>query len=175
MITKKNRGVIYLPPGKNQNRNQFVGHGGGPLNQKKKDSRVYRKTCSLPLIFRENQSRHYINDEVWETVKKVWNSWYEKGMKFLTLLWLFYTLKFQLEATVYALVFTINQQIHIVTFCVHSHIHHTSRIPYRLSRPPPCPTNWSTVSTTNGWVGKTDRIPFTLKFHSLNHAVKPII
>ena len=52
------------PPGKNQNRNQFVGHGGGPLNQKKKDSRVYRKTGSLPLIFRENQSRHYINDEV---------------------------------------------------------------------------------------------------------------
>ena len=77
------------PPGKNQNRNQFVGHGGGLLNQKKKDSRVYRKTGSLPLIFRENQSRHNINDEVWETVKKVWNSWYEKGMKFPTLLWLF--------------------------------------------------------------------------------------
>ena len=30
------------------------------------------------MIFRKNQSRHYINDEVWETVKKV------KGMEFLT-------------------------------------------------------------------------------------------
>ena len=27
------------------------------------------------LVFRKNQSRRYINDEVWETVKKVWNSW----------------------------------------------------------------------------------------------------
>ena len=30
--------------------------------------------CTLPLIFRKNQSRHYINDEVLETVKKVWSS-----------------------------------------------------------------------------------------------------
>ena len=51
MRTKKNRGGNLSPPGINQNRNQFVEHGGGPLNQKKKDSRVYRKTGSLPLIF----------------------------------------------------------------------------------------------------------------------------
>ena len=54
---------------------QFVGHGGGLLERQKRDSHVYRKTGTLPLIFRKNQSRHYINDEVWETVKKVWNSW----------------------------------------------------------------------------------------------------
>ena len=29
----------------------------------KQDSRVYRKTGTLPVIFRKNQSRHYINDE----------------------------------------------------------------------------------------------------------------
>ena len=54
---------------------QFVGHSGGPLERQKQDSHVYRKTGTLPLIFRKNQSRHYINDEVWETVKKVWSSW----------------------------------------------------------------------------------------------------
>ena len=27
------------------------------------------------LIFPKNQSRHYINDEGWKTVKKVSNSW----------------------------------------------------------------------------------------------------
>ena len=43
---------------------QFVGHGGGPLERQKQDSHVYRKTGSLPLIFRKNQSRHYINDKV---------------------------------------------------------------------------------------------------------------
>ena len=43
---------------------QFVGHGGGPLERQRQDSHVYRKTGTLPLIFRKNQSRHYINDEV---------------------------------------------------------------------------------------------------------------
>ena len=43
---------------------QFVGHGGGPLERQKQDSHVYRKTGTLPLIFRKNQNRHYINDEV---------------------------------------------------------------------------------------------------------------
>ena len=43
---------------------QFVGHGGSPLERQKQDSHVYRKTGTLPLIFRKNQSRHYINDEV---------------------------------------------------------------------------------------------------------------
>ena len=42
---------------------QFVGHGGGPLERKKQDSHVYRKSGILPLIFRKNRSRHYINDE----------------------------------------------------------------------------------------------------------------
>ena len=27
------------------------------------------------MIYRKNQSRHFMNNEVWETVKKVWNSW----------------------------------------------------------------------------------------------------
>ena len=39
---------------------QFVGHGGGPLERQKQDSHVNRKTDTL----RKNQSRHYINDEV---------------------------------------------------------------------------------------------------------------
>ena len=43
---------------------QFVRHGGGPLERQRQDSHVYRKTGRLPLIFRKNQSRHYINDEV---------------------------------------------------------------------------------------------------------------
>ena len=30
---------------------QFVGHGGGPLERQKQDSHVYRKTGTLPLIF----------------------------------------------------------------------------------------------------------------------------
>ena len=42
---------------------QFVGHGGGPLERQKQDSHVYRKSDTLPLIFRKNRSRHYINDE----------------------------------------------------------------------------------------------------------------
>ena len=53
---------------------QFVGHGGGPLEQQKQDSHVYRKTGTMPLIFRKNQSRYYINDEVqmsgWQSVAK---------------------------------------------------------------------------------------------------------
>ena len=50
---------------------QFVGRSGGLPERQKQDSHVYRKTGTLPLIFRKNQSRHC---EVWETVKKVWNS-----------------------------------------------------------------------------------------------------
>ena len=53
---------------------QFVGRSGGLPERQKQDSHVYRKTGTLPLIFRKNQSRHCVNDEVWETVKKVWNS-----------------------------------------------------------------------------------------------------
>ena len=43
---------------------QLVGHGGSPLERQKQDSYVYRKTGTLPLTFRKNQSRHYINDKV---------------------------------------------------------------------------------------------------------------
>ena len=43
---------------------QFVGHDDGPLKRQKQDSHVYRKTGTLPVIFRKNQSRHYINDKV---------------------------------------------------------------------------------------------------------------
>ena len=32
---------------------QFVGNGCSPLEQQKQDSHVYRKTDTLPLIFRE--------------------------------------------------------------------------------------------------------------------------
>ena len=42
---------------------QFVGHGGGPLERQKQDSHDYRKTGTLPLIFRKNQSHQYIEDE----------------------------------------------------------------------------------------------------------------
>ena len=56
------------------NVDQFFGHGDGPLEQQKQDSHVYRKTGTLPLIFRKNQSRHYINDGVSDTVIKVWSS-----------------------------------------------------------------------------------------------------
>ena len=50
---------------------QFVGHGSGPLERQRQDSHVYRKTGTLPLIFRKNQSRHYIRN-------------CEKGIEFLT-------------------------------------------------------------------------------------------
>ena len=50
----------------------------------KQDSHVYRKFGTLPLIFREKQSRHYLNNEVWETVKKVWNSWRDMDAKMNT-------------------------------------------------------------------------------------------
>ena len=43
---------------------QFVGHVGGPLEGQSQDSHVYRKTDTLPLIFRKNQSRHHINEDV---------------------------------------------------------------------------------------------------------------
>ena len=46
---------------------QFVGCGGGLLERQRRDSHVYRKTGIA--------SDYYINDEVWETVKKVGNSW----------------------------------------------------------------------------------------------------
>ena len=42
----------------------FVGRSGGPFEPQKKDSHVYRKISPLLLIFRKNQSRHYISDEV---------------------------------------------------------------------------------------------------------------
>ena len=32
---------------------QFVGHGGGPLEPQRQDSHVYRKTGTLYLIFRK--------------------------------------------------------------------------------------------------------------------------
>ena len=48
----------------------------------KQDSHVYRKNSTLPLIFRKSQSRHYINDEGWETVKKVWmRGWMGRWIK----------------------------------------------------------------------------------------------
>ena len=53
--------------------------------------------------------------------------------KFPTLLPLFWTSKFQLKATVYALVFTPNLQTPTVTCCIHLRIHYTSRILF-LSR-----------------------------------------
>ena len=59
---------------------QFAGHGGVPLERQKQDSNVNRKTDTL----RKNQSRHYINDEVWETVKKVWSSWRVMDVKMNT-------------------------------------------------------------------------------------------
>ena len=34
---------------------RFVGHGGSPLERQKQDSRVYRKTGTLSLIFRKNR------------------------------------------------------------------------------------------------------------------------
>ena len=43
---------------------QFVGHGGSLLERQKRDSHVYRKTGTLPMIFRKNQSCPYLNDEV---------------------------------------------------------------------------------------------------------------
>ena len=43
---------------------QFVGHGGSPLERQKQDSHVYRKTSTLLLICLKNQNRHNINDEV---------------------------------------------------------------------------------------------------------------
>ena len=55
---------------------------------------------------------------------------FHPARKISTLLWLFWTSKFQLKATIYALVYTPNLQIHIVTYCIHLRIHHTTRIPY---------------------------------------------
>ena len=43
---------------------QFVGRADGPLERQKQGSHVYRKTGTLPLNFRKNQSRHYVKDEV---------------------------------------------------------------------------------------------------------------
>ena len=51
----------------------------------KQDSHVYRKNCTSPLIFRKSQSRHYINDKGWETVKKVWmRGWMRRWIKQVT-------------------------------------------------------------------------------------------
>ena len=46
-------------------------HSGDPLERQKQDSHDYRKTGALPLIFFKNHRRHYTNDRVKETVKKV--------------------------------------------------------------------------------------------------------
>ena len=43
---------------------QFLGVVVAHLKRQKQDSHVYRKTCTLLLIFWKNQSRHYANDEV---------------------------------------------------------------------------------------------------------------
>ena len=48
------------------------------------NSHVYQKPGTLPQIFRKNQSRHYKNDEVSETVKKVWSSWRVMDVKMST-------------------------------------------------------------------------------------------
>ena len=64
---------------------QFFGRGSGPLERKKQDSQVYRKTGTLPLSFRKNQSSHNMNDEVWKTFKRVWNSWRVMDAKVNTL------------------------------------------------------------------------------------------
>ena len=48
----------------------------------KQNSHVYRKKSTSPLIFRKSQSRHYINDKGWETVKKVWmRGWMRRWIK----------------------------------------------------------------------------------------------
>ena len=36
---------------------QFVGHGGGLLEQQTQDSHIYCQTDTLPLIFQKNQRR----------------------------------------------------------------------------------------------------------------------
>ena len=43
---------------------QFVGHGGGPLERQRQDSYVYGKTSTLPLTLQKIQSCYYTNDEV---------------------------------------------------------------------------------------------------------------
>ena len=43
---------------------QFVEHSGRPLERQKQDSHVYREFSTLLLIFRKNQSCHYLNYEV---------------------------------------------------------------------------------------------------------------
>ena len=54
---------------------QFVGRGSGPLEPQLTDRiDIYRKTGTLPLIFRKNQSHRCINDKVRENLKKIWNS-----------------------------------------------------------------------------------------------------
>ena len=46
---------------------QFVRRSGGLFEWQKQNNHVYRsKIGTLPLIIRRNQSRHYINDKVWE-------------------------------------------------------------------------------------------------------------
>ena len=49
---------------------QFVGHSGGPLGRQKLATFI-EKLAYCFWFFRRNQSRHYINELVWETVQ-VW-------------------------------------------------------------------------------------------------------
>ena len=44
--------------------------------------RLSKKNGTLPLIFRKNQSRNNINDEVWETVKRVGPFYWQKKLVF---------------------------------------------------------------------------------------------
>ena len=48
---------------------QFVGHGGGPLERKRQDSHVHRKTGTLPLIFPEKSESSLHKRRSLETVK----------------------------------------------------------------------------------------------------------
>ena len=55
---------------------RFVGHGGSPLERQKQVSRVYRKTGTLPLIFRKK------SESSLHKRRSLRNC--EKGMEFLT-------------------------------------------------------------------------------------------
>ena len=55
--------------------NQFVWRGGSPLEQKKRDNPVCRKTSALPLIYRKNQSSLHEQRSLGNC---------EKGMAFMT-------------------------------------------------------------------------------------------
>ena len=55
---------------------QFVGHGGGPLERQKQDSHVYRKSGIFPLIFRKKSESSLHKRRILKNR--------EKGMEFLT-------------------------------------------------------------------------------------------